>query len=133
MMRSGAFMNAVISKSVLTLALVGVLVTPLAYAGSPLRIAGKGEKMEIMPTSVPASMKEGYGIMVNACLGCHGQERLLQPILDCRDEKHVDEYCVRDLKLMVMRNLRRPGVDLNRNESKKLIEFMLQLRDITPP
>ena len=112
------------------------LMTVEAHGAKPsaeVRTIGTGEGLEIDPASVPPSLQEGYTLMKRACVSCHGQARLLLPIQLCRDKKHDEEQCVRDIKVPVMRMLRRPGVNLSRQEGKILIDFFLQLRDMQLP
>jgi mono/diheme cytochrome c family protein len=101
-----------------------------AEAHAVIRTIGTGEKAEIDPASLPADMREGYALLLKACLACHGQDRVLQPIRHAQEQKYNEEYAIRDIKVAVMRNLRRPGVDLSRQEGKTLQDFMIQLRHI---
>jgi mono/diheme cytochrome c family protein len=111
------------------LLLVGGLTTMAAAdAHAVIRTMGSGEKTEIDPTTLPADMREGYALLVKACLVCHGQDRILQMIRHAQEQKHSsEETVVRDIKEAAVRNLRRPGVDLSRQEGKTLLDFLVRL------
>ena len=103
-------------------------------ASTPMRVMGSGEDMEIDPASVPAHLREGYAIMERTCLACHGEERFLELVKDCREQKNSSRsYCEQEVRQAVGHNLRRPGVDLDREDTRKLFEFFEQVLDIRFP
>ena len=123
-------MKRIIAVAGALLLTFGQITAVAAATNTAIRTIGSGDKTEIDPASLPPQLREGYELMRRSCLSCHGESRTLDPIRHCREKNHNEEYCVRDIRVAIMRNLRRPGVDLSREEGKKLIDFFIQLREL---
>ena len=118
-------------------AMIGLLlmvgVQTVAAAEPLIRVTGSKDQMAIDPATLPAGLKEGYALMQQNCLACHGEDVLLEPIRRGQEKKYDMATSEREVKVAIMRNLRRPGTNLSRQEGKQLVDFFLRLREIHFP
>lgn len=99
-----------------------------AAAGKGFGVIGSGNQQEIDPASLPADLQPGYLLLKKHCTGCHGQERIIFVLQNCRSKMTGEEYCEHSLKEKIGRMIRQPGTSLGKPDAKVLLEFLVALR-----
>jgi len=99
-----------------------------AAPGKGFGVIGSGDRQEIDPASLPIDLQPGYALLKKYCTVCHGEERIIFVLLNCRSKLTGEEYCENSLKEKIGRMIRQPGVSLGKQDAKVLYNFLLALR-----
>ena len=99
-----------------------------AEPGKGFGVIGSGIQQEIDPASLPTDLQPSYSLFKKHCTGCHGQERIIFVLQNCRSKMTGEEYCENRLKEKIGRMIRQPGTSLGKSDGKVLYNFLLALR-----
>lgn len=93
-----------------------------------LKVVRKGETQTMDPTAFPKEMQDAYRIMVERCLHCHGQDRIIGA-LQTGKSRTGTPYGEKSFHEKIVHMLRQGGVGMSHEEAKKLTEFFTFLTE----
>jgi hypothetical protein len=88
----------------------------------------KSNDIELVETSLPPEMIEGYNLFKDHCVKCHPQERAIGFIKDCRFDNN--QNYLSNIKVTVMKKIRMSGGEISKSEGKKIYEFLTALIEL---
>ena len=92
-----------------------------------VKVLGSGNDVELDSRSIPPEMQPGYLAMKMHCVSCHGQERMITTLRTGISPVTREPYGEVDFRDKIIKIMRKPGADLDRDHAKALTDFFLFL------
>jgi cytochrome c553 len=96
----------------------------MAHKGAGFDVSGEGATLAFDPQSVPAKQKQGYAKMLEHCIKCHDQERIVKYLQNCPTNGQDGEKLLQSL---IAKKVRMTGANLTREEGKSILEFLVAM------